>query len=108
MVLEVGDSESESESESGTQERDIQGFASILFELVFGYPPQDQSSIPSGIPYFVCKIIKSGFSPVSRISYSFDTILEILKEHDFQIEPGVDSAEISTFVNWIESTEHPD
>jgi serine/threonine protein kinase len=114
MVLEVGERENQDGTQlvnfSGerlTRERDIQGFSSILFELVFGYPPQDESSIPSGIPYFVCKMIKSGFSPVSRISYSFDTILEILKEHDFQIESGVDSAEMATFVNWIDSTGYP-
>jgi hypothetical protein len=112
IVLEVG----ESESEEGTQlvgiskkgwtpERDIEGFASILFELVFGYPPQGEASIPTGIPSFVSRIIKSGLSPISARSSSFNTILEILKQNKFQIEDGVDSAEVSRFINWVESAE---
>jgi hypothetical protein len=34
--------------------------------------------------------------------------LEILKKNDFQIEDGVDPAEVSLFVNWVESAEWPD
>jgi hypothetical protein len=60
IVLEVGEneneSEDESESEDGTQlvgfsgkrwtsEKDIQAFASILFEVVFGGPPESEVSI---------------------------------------------------------------
>jgi hypothetical protein len=80
----------------------------ILFELIFGSPPQGEVSIPTGIPNLVSKIIKSGLSPISRTSYSFNTILEILKQNDFQIESGVDSAEVLAFVSWVESTEDPD
>jgi serine/threonine protein kinase len=71
--LEVGESEGEVEGEGevGTQlvgfswkgwtlERDIGGFASILFELMFGRPPLGEVSIPTGIPAFVSKIIESG------------------------------------------------
>jgi hypothetical protein len=32
----------------------------------------------------------------------------MLKEHNFQIEDGVDSTEVSSFVSWIESAEYPD
>jgi hypothetical protein len=114
--LEVG--ERERENEDGTQlfgfsrerrtlENDIQAFASILFELVFGSPPQGEASIPTGIPDFVSRIIKSSLSPLSRMSYSFNTILDILKQNNFEIEDGVDSAEVSAFVNWVESAEHP-
>jgi serine/threonine protein kinase len=116
ILLEVG--ERESENEDGTQlvgfsgegltlEKDIQAFASILFELVFGSPPQGETSIPRGIPDFVSRIIKSGLSPLSRMSYSFNTILDILKQNNFEIEDGVDSAKVSAFVNWVESAEHP-
>jgi hypothetical protein len=118
IALEVGESEMEMEmeNEDGTQlagfsgkgwtaERDIEAFASILFELVFGRPPHGEASIPTGIPDFVSKIIKTGLSPISGRSYSFTTILEILKENDFSIEAGVDSAEVSAFVSWVESAE---
>jgi serine/threonine protein kinase len=117
ILLEFG--ESESENEDGTQfggfsgegwtlERDIQAFVSILFELVFGRPPQGEASIPADIPSFVSRIIKSGLSPLSGMNYSFNTILDILKQNNFEIEDGVDSAEVSSFVNWVESAEHPD
>jgi serine/threonine protein kinase len=119
--LEVGEGEDEDEgeSESGTQlrgfsgegwtpKRDIQAFASILLALVFGHPPQGEISIPTGIPAFVSRIIESGLSPISRTCYSFNTILELLKQNNFEIEDGVDSAEVSSFVSWVESAEHPD
>jgi serine/threonine protein kinase len=117
IVLELG--ENEIESEDGTQlggfsakgwtpEKDIQAFASILFELLFGYPPQGEASIPTGIPNFVSGIIKSGLSAISGTIYSFNTIWDTLKENDFQIEEGVDSAEVSAFVRWVESAEYPD
>jgi hypothetical protein len=115
IVLEACESESESGTQFGgvsgkkwTLEKDIQGFVSILFEIMFGVPPQDEISIPTGIPDFVSRIIKSGFSPISRRSYSLNTILNILKENDFQIESDVDSAEVSSFVRWVESAEQGD
>jgi serine/threonine protein kinase len=110
--------EMQSESEEATQlvgfsgkrwtlERDIQAFTSILFELVFGRPLEDEASIPTVIPDFVPRIIKSGLSPISARSYSFNTILKTLKENDFAIEDGVDSREVSAFINWVESAEPP-
>jgi hypothetical protein len=121
LGLEVGDSGSDikSESEERTQpvdfssegrtlEKDIHAFALILSELVFGRPPQGETSVPTDIPDFVSKIIKSGLSRKSRRSYSFNTILEILKQNNFEIEDGVDSREVSEFVNWVESTESVD
>jgi serine/threonine protein kinase len=115
IILEVSDSESEGGTqlvgfpgEGWTSERDIQAFASILFELVFGHPPQDDASILTGIPDFVSRIIQSGLSPISGRIYSFNTILEILKQNNFAIEDDVDSAEVSAFVSWVESAEQPD
>jgi hypothetical protein len=72
---------------------------------VFGHHPQNEASIPTGIPDFVSRIIQTGLSPISRRSSSFNTILDILKQNDFQIEDGVDSAEVSAFVSWVESVE---
>jgi tRNA A-37 threonylcarbamoyl transferase component Bud32 len=112
IVLEVGELESDNEAQtvgiSGkgwTAERDIEAFASILFELLFGYPPQGEASIPTDIPDFVSRIIKSGFSPISRRSCSFNTILDILKQNNFRIEEGVNSSEVSALVSWVESAQ---
>jgi hypothetical protein len=111
--------ESASESKCSTQlegfsgvewrpEKDIQAFASILSELVFGHPPRSEPSIPTGIPTFVFRIIESGLSARSGTSYSFNTIFTILEQNSFEIEDGVDRAEVSTFVSWVKSAEHPD
>jgi hypothetical protein len=89
-------------------ERDIWAFASILFEVLFGPFPQGEVSIPTGIPDFVSQILESGLFPRSSTSYSFNTILTILKEHNFKIEDDVNSAEVSAFVNSVESMEYPD
>jgi serine/threonine protein kinase len=112
MGLKVDESEVKEETKLGgfskerwTPERDIEAFVSILFEVVFGRPTQGETSIPTGIPTFVRKIIESGRSLRSRGSYSFNTILKILKQNYFRIEDGVDSAEVSAFVSWVESTE---
>jgi hypothetical protein len=86
-------------SEGWTIEKDIEAFASILSELVFGRPPQGEISIPTGIPTFVSGIIESGLSPRFGKSYSFNTIVDILKQNDFEIEDGVGSAEVSSFVS---------
>jgi serine/threonine protein kinase len=123
IVWKGGDSEIEIESGNGNEEgtqlvgfsggeqaryRDIQAFASILFELLFGCPPQGEASIPKDIPDFVYRIIKSGLSPVSSTSCSFNDILNLLKQNKFKIEDGVDSAEVSAFVSWVELVEYLD
>jgi serine/threonine protein kinase len=81
LHLEIDEGESKSTSEEGTQ---LDGFSgerlapdnAILFELMFGCPPQGDSSIPMGIPNFVSRMIKSDLSPISGRSSSFITILE--------------------------------
>jgi hypothetical protein len=116
-LLEVGEIENENKEvtqldgfsgEGWTPERDIQAFASIVFELVFGRPPDGEASIPTGIPAFVSRMIESGLSPISGRSSSLNTILETLKQNNFQIEDGVDSAEVSAFVSWVETAESTD
>jgi hypothetical protein len=67
--------------------------------------PHGEASIPTDIPDFVSMIIKVGLSARSRTRYSFNTILDILKQNDFEIEDSVNSAEVSAFVNWVESAE---
>jgi hypothetical protein len=92
ILLEVD--ESESASEDGTQ-------------IVFGHRPQGEASIPTNIPDFVSRIIKSGLSSISGTGYSFNTILDSLKQNKFEIEDDVDSGEVSAFVSWVESAEYP-
>jgi serine/threonine protein kinase len=113
--VEMGESESEERrqlvgfsSREEARQRDIQVFASILFELIFGRPLQDEASIPTLIPVFIQKIIESGLSAISRRSYSFNSVLKHLKKNNFEIENGVDSAEVAEFVRWVESNEYPD
>jgi serine/threonine protein kinase len=113
MLLDDEDSEDGTQFEvfsagGWTPERDIQAFASILSELVVGDPATSEISISTGIPDFVSRIIDSRPFLTSRTRYSLNTVLEILKENDFRIEGGVDSAEVSRFVSWVESAEQFD
>jgi serine/threonine protein kinase len=112
--LEVVESGSESEAEEGrrvggfsgqrwTPQTDISAFASILFEIVVGRPANGEVSVPTNIPYFVSEIIETGLW--SKRGCSFNDILEILRKNRFQIENGVDSAEVFAFINWVESAE---
>jgi serine/threonine protein kinase len=110
MLLRVGEGESEEgttlggfSGEGWTPEGDIQAFASILFEIVVGQRAEFESSIPADIPNFISAIIRSAREFETR--YSFDNIFEILKRNKFRIEDDVDSAEVSEFVNWVESAE---
>jgi hypothetical protein len=80
----------------------------ILFEIVVGEPATGEVSIPTSVPDFVSRIIKMGLYHISRTRSSFKDIFEILKRNNFRIEDGVDSAEVSAFVNWVESAEYPE
>jgi serine/threonine protein kinase len=91
--------------EGWTPETDVCGFASILFEIVVGRSPHCEASIPAYVPEFVSEIIKSGLWSESERNRSFCDIFEILKRNDFKISDGVDSAEVSAFVSWVESSE---
>jgi serine/threonine protein kinase len=115
ILLEVGESKSEERTqpfgfsgEGWTGERDIEAFVSILSELVFGHPPLDETAIHTAIPDFVFTIIESSLDPASKRTYSFNDILDILKQNEFKIEDDVDSAEVSVFVSWVESVEYLD
>jgi hypothetical protein len=119
-LLEVSESESangsESESEEGTQlkrllgkgliwQTDIDAFVSILFEIIVGRSARHDKSVPANLPIFIWKIFKSVLWSSSETRYSFNDIFEILKQNEFRIEEGVDSAEVSAFVSWVESVE---
>jgi hypothetical protein len=68
MILLVDDSGNEEgaqleafSGEGWTPEIDIEAFASILFELLFGRSSQGQLFIPSGIPNFISTITSQSF-----------------------------------------------
>jgi hypothetical protein len=60
--------------------------------------------LPPNIHDFVRKIIETNFRLKNDL-HSFIDILEILKQHDFEIEGGVDSDEVFAFIDWVESAE---
>jgi serine/threonine protein kinase len=73
IVLEFSESEGEETTQLGgfsgqgpEPEKNIEGFASVLSELVLGGAPPGEVFIPTGIPDFVSKLIKSGRSPILR------------------------------------------
>jgi hypothetical protein len=113
--LEIGENENEEgtelggfSGEGGRPEQDIQAFASILFEIVVGRPATGETSIPANIPAFISMMIRSGLWSKSGLERSFNDIFKILKQKDFLISADVDSAEVSAFVSWVESAEHPE
>jgi hypothetical protein len=112
--IQIGFSEKEGEErtqqrglsrESWTRAKDIHAFALILLEIVGGRRANGDISIPTDIPEFLSNIIETGLSLTSESNYSFNDILNILKDNKFQIEDSVDLAEISAFVNWVELAE---
>jgi serine/threonine protein kinase len=87
---------------------DIEGFVSILIEILVGHPAT-QSDIsngemifPADVPMFVLKMISGDQSDDRGISESFNDIFDLLKKNVFKILSGVDSAEVLSFVTWIE------
>jgi hypothetical protein len=110
--LEVSERESDGEERTKlggfskqrwTPQTDVYGFASILFEIVVGRPVNGETSVPTNIPSFISAIIKTGLWSERRCS--FRDILDILKHNNFQIEDGVDSADVFAFIKWVESAE---
>jgi serine/threonine protein kinase len=103
MIMEFGSHDGEEVTQVGslpgegwTPKIDLQAFASIVFELLFGHSN------------FVSTMIESKLHRPSEPGYSFNVILEILKQNKFRIEDHVDSAGVSRFSSWIESAELPD
>jgi hypothetical protein len=57
------------------------------------------------VPDFVSKMIEAIGSRDYKTINSMKCIVDILKENDFEIESGVDSAEVWEFVKWVENCE---
>jgi hypothetical protein len=112
--LEVCESEKERDilsSERWSPHLDVRGFALILFEILFGYPMMlsgvwnDPITIPTNVPMFVVKLIEAGQSPGSQRQQTFNDIFNILKGNNFEVVSGVDSTDVLTFIDWVESFE---
>jgi serine/threonine protein kinase len=84
---------------------DIRGFASLLFEIVVGCPASDETNVPDDVPIFVSEMIRAGILSRARRLSSFVQMFQTLKQHDFKIVAGVDSADVLAFVNWVELLE---
>jgi serine/threonine protein kinase len=112
--LEVCESEKDRDilsNERWSPHLDVGGFALILFEIIVGYSMMQSGVrngpiiVPTNVPMFVSKLIEADQSPGSQIQQTFNNIFNILKENDFEIVSGVDSADVLAFVDWVESFE---
>jgi hypothetical protein len=98
-------------SERWSPDQDVGGFALILFEIIAGHPMilsgvcHGEIRVPTNVPMFVLELIEAGQSPESRRQQTFNNIFDVLKKNDFEIVSGVDSADVLTFVDWVESFE---
>jgi serine/threonine protein kinase len=97
--------------EEWTRKGDVRGFALILFEIIVGHLATESeaaneiTTLPLEVPMFVSEIIREELSSNSKSGKSFGDIFDILKQNKFQIVRGVDSAEVSMFVNRVELAE---
>jgi serine/threonine protein kinase len=75
--------------ERWSRDADMRGFASILFEIIVGYPSilsevlNDETIVRNDIPMFVSELTVAGQSPESELRQSFDNIFHIHKKNDF-------------------------
>jgi hypothetical protein len=81
--------------ESWTPKVDIQAFIKILSEIVVGTSSEED---------FVSEIIRLGQSTDVGAIESFAEIFTTLNWFDFKIMEGVDTKDVSNFVNWIISS----
>jgi serine/threonine protein kinase len=104
-----------------TQKADVYSFALILFSIVVGYYPfeetddwgccaerdviVDDDAIPSCVSGFVRQLIRSGLSTNPNGRPSFSDIIEILKKNNFRIGEEVDSEAVIAFFDSVESSE---
>jgi hypothetical protein len=97
--------------EGWSPQADVSAFAMLLFEIVTGSlspllraaKTDEEVILPPDIPAFVSEIIKGGLRPIAVGELSFIGICESLKANDFRIVAGVDSDEVSAFINRVES-----
>jgi hypothetical protein len=94
-----------------TPKMDVRKFAVILFEILVGHSATEaeiangRTTLPFEVPEYVSKLIREELSSNSGSGKSFQDIFTILKDNNFQIVHGVNSAEVSEFVNQVELTE---
>jgi hypothetical protein len=90
--------------ENWTVKEDVRGFARILSAIVASSSAGESEHSP-WIPSFVPEIIEIGLSSSERAIESLQTIFLDLKHKRFEILEGVDSDEVSQFVNWVATSE---
>jgi hypothetical protein len=83
---------------------DIRAFAELVSRIAIGKSAGAMGCSQS-VPAFVFEMIERGQSLDSKAALSFVDIFETLKVNNFGILEGVDSIEVSNFVNWIEFSE---
>jgi serine/threonine protein kinase len=104
-----------------TQKADVYSFALILFSIVVGHFPfeetddrgccaerdviVDDDAIPSCVSEFVRQLILSGLSTNPDDRPSFSDIIEKMKENNFRIVEEVDSEAVFAFFHSVESSE---
>jgi hypothetical protein len=81
--------------EGWTSQADIDAFGTLLTEMMVGRE----------VPDFVSKMIEAIRSKDYEESNSMNCIVDLLKKNEFEIETGVESAEVWEFVRWIENWE---
>jgi hypothetical protein len=86
-------------------DRDIRGFASILFEIIVSHLMMvsdvlsDEQISGKDIPVFVSNLIASEQSPECRIGQSVHDMFDILSDNNFEIMSVVDSMDVSAFAD---------
>jgi hypothetical protein len=97
--------------EGWTPKEDVRGFAMILFEIAVGRLVNEAEAANLreihllDVPEFISEIIREELSPNSGSKKSFLDIFNILKRNEFRIFNGVNSDEVSEFVNRVELAE---
>jgi serine/threonine protein kinase len=90
--------------EDWTLTADICAFAEP-FSLIAVGASNGQSEGDSDIPTFVSEIIQRGLFTDSRTGESMGKIFNTLQQNEFKVMNGVNSDEVFTFVNSVESSE---
>jgi serine/threonine protein kinase len=100
---------------------DVFSFASIMFDILIDRSPVSHSlvfdeeakqrmkkgefpTIPEFIPKFVRGLIADGWSGARSTRYSFDSMIEVMKQNRFVFAEEVDIDEVFEFVNTVEKS----
>jgi serine/threonine protein kinase len=110
MRLESGEVESFS-GEKWAPTADVCAFSFLLFEIavhrraVPPVGPAGELAVPARVPAFVSRMIEDARSPELNNRLSFLDIVKVLKTNHFGIVAGVDSEEVTAFVDRVELAE---